>query len=255
MRVLAIAQRLDELSSEGGIGRRRIAKLSLSKLAGEPLADRRIIDRGAREGLGGEPHSRREDRRAVICGHLLKQQRIILRLDDDGDACMVLGRGADHRRTADIDLLDCLIRVYASRNRLLERIEIDDQEIEGLDSMIPQGVLVLEAAAGCEQPAMDLGMERLHPAVHDLGKAGQGRDIPHCDIRLDQGSCSAAGRDDLDALSRQGLCDLDKPGLVGNGNQRTANGRHGYLFSPTRLTHNAAERDCRCADAASRSNP
>ena len=60
----------------------------------------------------------------------VKQRGVVARLDHDGDVVMVLGGGADHGRAADVDILDAVGKIAAARDGFLERIEIDDQNID-----------------------------------------------------------------------------------------------------------------------------
>ena len=71
--------------------------------------------------------------------------------------------------------------VGAGTADLLERIEIDDDEVDRLDAVVVHGVGVLGIVADAEQPAMHRRMQRLDAAVHDLGKAGQLGDVAHRD--------------------------------------------------------------------------
>ena len=88
---------------------------------------------------------------------------------------MVLGRGADHGGTADVDVLDAGFEIGALGDGCFERIEADDEEIDRLDVVRTHGGGVIRVVADGEQAAMDLGMQRLHPAVHHFGEAGHVR--------------------------------------------------------------------------------
>ena len=101
VRVLAVAQGLHALGGDGqplGEG--------LALLLGEPVGDRRIVGRRARIGLGGELAAQRQGGGALVLGELVEHRRVVGRVDDDGDEVVVLGRGADQRRAADVDVLD-----------------------------------------------------------------------------------------------------------------------------------------------------
>ena len=58
------------------------------------------------------------------------------RVDDDGDRRVVLRGGAHHRRAADVDLLDALVRRRAGGHRLPERVEVDHDQVERLDAQL-----------------------------------------------------------------------------------------------------------------------
>ena len=53
---------------------------------------------------------------------------VVRRVDDDGDAVVVLGRRPDHRRPADVDQLDTRIGG--------ERVEVDDDEVDRFDPVL-----------------------------------------------------------------------------------------------------------------------
>src|SRR4029077_17935013 len=101
------------------------------------------------------------------------------RIDDDRDVDVVLGRGADHGRTADVDVLDAGLEGGAVGDACFERVEVDDQEIDRPDAVrTHRGGVILVVAHG-EQAAVHLGMQRLYPAVHHFGKTGQLGDFEH----------------------------------------------------------------------------
>src|SRR5256886_17217142 len=60
---------------------------------------------GMGEGLGGEARARGKLTPPLVRVELGEQQRIVRRIDDDQHRFMVLRRGAQHRRPADVDVL------------------------------------------------------------------------------------------------------------------------------------------------------
>ena len=139
--------------------------------AGEIGRHHGIVLRGVRERLGREPVAHGDFRRALIGRQLIEQGAIVARIDDYGDRGMVLRRGAHHGRAADVDVLDgILVAAVGPRHGGGKRIEIDGEQIDGLDAVLAHDLLV-EAAAP-EKAAVDLRMKCLHPAAHDLRKAG-----------------------------------------------------------------------------------
>ncbi len=204
MRVLAVAQRFDEAAADRAEGRRRIRELIR-----EPVGDRGVIDAGAGIGLGGELAAQRERGRAAVLPELCQHDRIVAGIDHDRDVGVILGRGADHGRAADVDILDAGFEIGALRDRCLERIEADDEEIDRADAVRAHRGGVIRVVAHREQAAMHLGMQRLHPAVHHFGKAGQLGHVEDGKARVRQRFASAAGRDELDASPRQRTRELD----------------------------------------------
>src|SRR5262249_26254741 len=67
-----------------------------------------------------------------------------------------------------------------------------------------------------QQAAMHFWMQRLDAAVHHLGRAGQLGDVEHFQPCVGQCFLGTAGRDQLDAVAREGAGEVDEPGLVGN---------------------------------------
>ena len=174
-----------------------------------------------RERLRGQLLAARK-RNAVACRHVLQHARVVGRIDDDGHALMILGGGADHRRPADIDVLD---RVFVGAIRLRhgggEWIQIHDQQIDRLDAVRLHDVLVDVTA---EQTAVNLRMQRLHAAVHDFRKTGVRRDLRHRNPVLpEQRGRSARGKN-RDASFVQSLCEFDETVFVGNAEKGAANG-------------------------------
>ncbi len=209
VRVLAIAQRLGEASAEGAeVGR------GIVEHGREPVGDRRVIGRGASISLGGEAFPQRQRRRAAMSCKLGGDGRIVGGLDDDRDVGMVLRRGADHRRAADVDVLDAVVIACAPRDRVLERVEVDDEEIDRGDAVGRHGARMLFVGADREQAAMDFRMQRLDAAVHHLRKPGEIGDVAHREPGRGERLGGAAGRDELDAVSRERAGEIDEPGLV-----------------------------------------
>ena len=102
----------------------------------------------------------------------------------------------------------------AARHRLLERVEVDDEKIDCGDAVRGHCARVLIVGADRQQAAMDFRMQRLDAAVHHFGKSGEIGDVAHrkpgCGERLG----GAAGRNELDAVSRKRAGEIDEPGLV-----------------------------------------
>ena len=78
-------------------------------LLGEPARDRRVVARGVGEGVGREALARAEGDLALELAQLLQHPVVALGLDHHGGERVVLGGGADHRRAADVDVLDDLL--------------------------------------------------------------------------------------------------------------------------------------------------
>ena len=214
MRVLAVAQRLDQFAAKGAEIRRVVLELKR-----EPVRDRGVIGGGAGIGLCRETAAQRERCRALVGGKLVEHRLIILRFDDDGDVVVVLRRRADHRGAADVDVLDALLETGVLVDGRLERVEIDHEQIDRRDAVRFHRLGMFLVVADREQPAMHLGMQGLYATIHHLRKTGQLGDVPDLQPRRRDRLGGAAGGDQFDAVPGQRLRKLDQPGLVGNGQQ------------------------------------
>ena len=164
MRVLAVAHLLHLLALQRqAAGEER--GLALGIEAGEVVRDGRVVRGGVRERLLREREPRRGAERAAVRLHLGEDPVVVRRIGHHRDARVVLRRGAHHRRPADVDVLDRLVeRAAGPRDRLAERVEVDDDEVDRLDAGLLDRRHVLRQVAPREQAAVDLRVQRLHAA-------------------------------------------------------------------------------------------
>ena len=159
---------------------------------------------------------------------------------------MVLGRGAQHRRPADVDVLDGVV-VAAARpgGGRGKRIEVDDQQVDRLDAVFAHHLVVLPAPT--EQAAVHLRVERLDPPVHDLRKARVACHLAYGEAGLPQLPGSASGREQFDTEFVELAGQVGDAGLVGYAQQRAADLGHLSLLPP-KAVHDAARRRRRYSD-------
>ena len=82
---------------------------------------------------------------------------------------MVLRRGAQERRAADVDHVDrFVVTDVRPGDGLGERIEVDADEIERLDPVLVERCHVLGDVAADEDPGVDARVERLHAPTQHL---------------------------------------------------------------------------------------
>ncbi len=176
----------------------------------------------AGKGLGRQRFPQGQCRRAAIGLHLGEHEPVVGGDDDDGDARMVLGAGADQGRPADVYVLDAAVEVAASLDRRLEGIEVDHKEVDAGDRVILQRPLMRLVPPHRQQAAVNFRVQRLDPPVHHFGATGDLGDVDHLDPGLAQKLGGAAGRDDLDPAGAQRLGEIGKTGLVADREQRAA---------------------------------
>ena len=222
VRVLAVAQDVrllegrpgprGEAAAVGGVGIRRP----------HPAGHRDVVGRRVDERLRREPLARLE--REPAGRHGLQDGVVGRGRGDDGDARVVLGRGADHRRSADVDLLDALVGRRAGLHGLPERVEVDDDELERLDpELVELGEVVGLAGVG-EDPGVHPRVEGLDPALEALGEAGEVGHLGDGEAEVGDEPGRAAGRDEGDAGVVQTADQVLEAALVVDGDERPADG-------------------------------
>ena len=160
--------------------------------------DHRIIVGGDRESLGHEPAEDLLVEFPVLGDHVPDDHLVLVRVGDDGDGLVVLGRRTDHGRAADVDVLHDVIEGGALlENGLFERIEVDDDHVYRLDLHLLDGLHVLGIVPAGEEPGMDVGMEGLHTPVQHLGESGHVGDLRHLHSAVVQELVGPAGGDYL----------------------------------------------------------
>ena len=212
MRVLAVAQHRSALPRCPHPCREALTRRVGRDDRTKPRGNGDVIGGGVREGLGREAGSLLEAESPAA--YRIENCAVMPRRGDDGNVRVVLRRGSHHGRATDVDLLDAFVDIGAGRHRLIEGVEVDDDELERRDAQLCEFALVLGFAQIGEEPAMDVGMQGLHPALKALGES---RHIVHSGHRaacpgdyLGRRPC----RHDLDSGGNQPPCELLKARLV-----------------------------------------
>ena len=144
--VLAVGQ-VEHLLEGAQVQRREVVAL-----LGEPPGDRGVVAGGVGERLGREPLARRHRQQPVGVAQLLEHRVVALRGRDDRGEGVVLGARADHRRAADVDVLDDLFLADAAApRRALEGVEVDADQVDELDPLLGRRAHVLGVVAHREQ--------------------------------------------------------------------------------------------------------
>ena len=166
MRVLAVAQRLPL-----GEGKRQILRKFLTSLLCQVGRDVGVVGGRVAEDLGGQTAAGLQ--RGVAVGtQLFQNGGVIIVIDHHGDECVVFGRAAQHRGSADVYILDGVLkRSPLSLNGLLERIEVHHHHVDGGDAVGFHLLDMLGVRAHGEESAVHFGVQGLHAPVHNLGKA------------------------------------------------------------------------------------
>ena len=215
---------LDEAASASCAGNRLAARRSSAR-ARQPVADAgRRSARCARRPAAAKRAALRERGAAVGCS-ASSDAGVLRRIDDHRDARVVLRRRAQHRRAADVDVLD---RVLVAAVRVAPTVAANGYRFttsRSIGAMPCCGHHRVVGAGAAEQAAVDLRMQGLDPAVHDFREAGDVGDVAHRQAGVAQRARGAAGGKQLDAMRGERARQFDQAGLVGNGQQRPADGQ------------------------------
>ncbi len=226
MRVLAVTHvlRLDELHVVGAREQAAIVRgqrIGALIDAAQVVGDHAVVGRGMFERLERQVETLGVGQATVF--QVLEHARVVVGVDHDGDVLVVLGCRANHRRAADIDVLDG-VRQGAARlgNGGRERVQVDRHQVDGPDAVFGHDRAVEITTA--EDAAVDLRMQGLDPAIHHLRKTGVVGNF-HCfHAVVTQQLEGAPGGKDLDAECCELTGKVDDTGLVGNADQCAANG-------------------------------
>ena len=190
-------------------------------LAGvEPRCNRGFVGSGVRERLRGEA-SARVERELTVRAQLLEHLVVLTGPTDRSAVREVLRRAPQHRRAADVDRLDRLfLRHTPPRRHLLERIEVDADEVERLDPVLLERGEVAGLVAAGEDAGVDTRVERLHAPAEHLRRGGDLLDVLHRKAdRLERGRRVPA-RHEPPAERDEPARERVQAGLVPGGDQR-----------------------------------
>jgi hypothetical protein len=224
MGVFAVTHRLLALklqAQSAGVGQGFASLQSPAQIVGDGavVAGRVLEDLDRQVEAGGVGDG------AALLGHFRQDAAVVRGIDHHGHGGMVLGGGAQQGRAADVDVLDGGCQVAAGFGHgLLEGVEVDDYQVDGLDAVIPHDLVV--KAAATQDATMNQGVKGLDPARHHLREAGVVGDLGDRYLLFRQQAGGAAGGQDLDPPGRQGAGEIDQAGLVGNADESAANGLH-----------------------------
>ncbi len=224
VRVLAVAEVVHAPAGAEHLGQ------PVPRVGRQPAVDRGVVGRGARVGRAREGGLRRVGESPAVLGEVGEDRLVLRGVGHDAHAAVVLRGAADHRRPADVDLLDGLLERDARlAHRGLEGVEVHDDEVDRHDAVRRHRLGVARVVAQAEQRPVDLRVQGLHAPVQHLGEAGLLGDVLHGEARGPERLRGAAGRDQLDPARRERAGEVHEAGLVADGEERAADGgrRHG----------------------------
>ena len=207
MRVLTIAQRLHQVELQKEL-------LVQTGLLAHVGRDHRIVLRRMRISLGRKGQTGLLQRIAMSLD-LVQNLRIVLGVANHRHVSPILGCRTQHRRTANVDILDCLLdRHTLLLNRLTEGIEIHADHVDKLDLILLEGLQVALIVTTSQQTAMHLRVERLDTTITNLREARYIADIDHLNTLLFEEFHRTARGDHLPAQCAKSLCKLHHTRLI-----------------------------------------
>src|SRR3990172_3821085 len=127
------------------------------------------------ERLGRQPSA--VVQRHVLATQPLERLLVVPWIDKHNDGREVLGRGAEHGRSADIDVLERFVLAHIRlRSSLTERVQVDRYKADRAQSLPRELLHVLWLVAAGEKTRVDGRVQRLHAPVEDLREPRQLRD-------------------------------------------------------------------------------
>ena len=190
-------------------------------VAAEPVGDRSFVRGTRRERLAREAPPGRRRHRAVRA-QLVEHEPVLRGRRDRGDMREVLRSRPQHRRAADVDQLDDLLfGPVAPRCRRRERVQVDADQVDRLDSLLGEHLEVLGQVTPGQDACMDCRMERLDASAEQLGRPRHLLDGRHGDPLLGQDGRRPARGDDLPAELGETAREVVDAVLVPDADQRT----------------------------------
>ena len=182
VRIFAVAQRLrqrrENIERRWQAGGRRRLEFFL-----QMRGNGAVISRGAGKNFRRQ-FAAQFQRCVAAPGNLFRNLRVIKRVHHHRHAVMIFRRAAQHRRPADINVLNRIVQAHVRLgDGLLERIKIHHDEINRLNAMCADGGFVRLVAANEQQAAVDFRMQGFDAAIEHFGKAGVFADVFHCRAR------------------------------------------------------------------------
>ncbi len=189
---------------------------------GEPRCDLGVVGGGRRERRRRKLAPRLERRRAELA-QLAEHVLELLGAREGRDVREVLRRRAEQGGAADVDQLDHLLLagIGPARGRR-ERIEVDADELEGIDRLLGELRPVVVAVEPRQDAGVDPRVQRLHAAAEQLGGVGDRLDRRHGEPVLGEERRRAARRDELEAELVECAGELVDARLVVGAQERAA---------------------------------
>ena len=144
---------------------------------------------------------------------------VLVRAGDDGHGFEILGRGAHHGGSANVDVLDRVLETAIGiRGDLFEGIEVDHRHVDARDVLLRHHGLVGTGAT--QQAAVYLGVQGFYAPAHNFRRTGVVGDLGDFEPGLGQRSGRPAGAEQAVTHCQQPRGEFDDAGFVRHAEQR-----------------------------------
>ena len=165
-----------------------------------------------------------EGRVPLVGLHFIQNAGIIHGIGNHRDGSVILGGGAEHGRTADVDLFNGFLQRHVRPgDGFFKRIQIHADQVDGLDAVFLRLADVLLIVAAVQQAAVHHRVQGLETAFKQFRFPGVIGNFNHRKPQALEESGGAAGGNQLYSKLVQALGKLLKAGFVGNGYQCALN--------------------------------
>ena len=144
---------------------------------------------------------------------------VAIRVHHNGHRRVVLRGGAHHGRAADVDLLHAGIEVGSGGHGLGERVQVHNDQLEGLDTQVLQLLQVVFLTGVGQDSCVHARVQGLHAAFQHLRESGQRFNLGHGHSGFRDLLGGGTGGDDVHARGVQPLGQLLQAGLVVHADQ------------------------------------
>jgi hypothetical protein len=137
-------------------------------------------------------------RAQAFTGQRVCNPGVVSRVDHNSDGGEILGGGAEHGGSPNVDVLQGVIqRDVGIADGFDERVKVHHHQVDSINAVAIQLGHVVWRVPPRQQPAVNRGMQRLDPAFQYFRRAGHLGYLAHGNAGLSQAAVGSAGADQL----------------------------------------------------------
>ena len=116
--------------------------------------------------------------------HVAQQLVVVFNVDNHVHKRRVFRRSPDHRRAANVDVLDAGVIIRTRRHSGLKRVEVHHQQVDAGNAVFFHRRNMLLIVPQRQQTTMHIWVQRFYAAIHHFRKAGHIRHVFHRKTRI-----------------------------------------------------------------------